>query len=1004
MNGFKSNKQIHKLMRNKFRIYSKRLLVAFVAFTLFSTAYAQKGMVSGKVTDASTGETLPGATVMVKGTNQGTTTDIDGNYRIDVEPNTTLVFSYVGYKKTERVVEPNTTVNVALQLQAKGLEEVVVIGYGEQKKEDATGSVSTVSSDEFNQGSITSPQELLQGKTAGVQITTGGGAPGEGATIRIRGGSSLSASNAPLIVVDGVPLDGEGVAGMRNPLNTINPEDIKSFSVLKDASATAIYGSRASNGVILIETKKGRKGQDLEVEYSAKASLQTIRKQVDVFGSEEFKSIINERFSDKAQNLLGNANTDWQDEIYENAFHQDHNLSLTGSYKNIPFRAAVGYADKGGILKTSSLNRLTGSLSLNPSFLEDKLKVNMNIKGMQIENTFANRGAIGSSVAYDPTHPVMNNSDFRGYHTWLDQDGNPIPIAPANPVALLELTDDQSKVYRSVGNLKLDYELPFLSDMRTVLNLGYDYADVSEGNYHVPFNAPWSYRSDSLGGIDREYDQTKENELLDFYLKYNKELPSISSKIDFTGGYSWEHHYQKGYTYETNDITEDTTLIFNDTDYETEYYLVSFFGRLNYTFKERYLLTLTIRNDGTSRFAEDNRWGLFPSAAFAWKIHQEAFLENADALSNLKLRLGYGLTGQQNINQGNYPYLPQYTFSEDNARYQFGNGFVTTLRPEGYNENLKWEETATYNIGLDYGFFDQRLNGSIEAYYRETKDLLNTIPVPAGTNFTNRILSNVGNMEIKGIEFTVTGRPIVTEDIFWEISMNADYNQNEITKLTTVDDPDYPGVETGGISGGVGNTIQIHTVGHPRSSFFVYEQVYDENGDPLEGVYVDQNGDGIINAKDKYRYEDPSPDLNLGISSRFTYKEWDFSFSARANIGNYVYNNVSSNNAIFSSMYNSVGYLTNSTTDVLDSRFNNARYHSDYYIKDASFFRFDNITLGYTFEGLWSEQSSLRVHTTAQNPIVITKYEGLDPEVFGGIDNNIYPRPRTFLLGVNVKF
>lgn len=991
-------------MRNKFRIYSKRLLVAFVAFTLFSTAYAQQGMVSGEVTDASTGETLPGATVVIKGTNQGTTTGIDGNYQINVEPNTTLVFSYVGFQKTERVVQPNTTVNVALQPQAKGLEEVVVIGYGEQKKDDATGSVSTVSSDEFNQGSITSPQELLQGKTAGVQITTGGGAPGEGATIRIRGGSSLSASNAPLIVVDGVPLDGEGVAGMRNPLNTINPEDIKSFSILKDASATAIYGSRASNGVILIETKKGRKGQDLEVEYSAKASLQTIRKQVDVFGGEEFKSIINERFSDKAQNLLGNANTDWQDEIYENAFHQDHNLSLTGSYKDIPFRAAVSYADKGGILKTSNLNRLTGSLSLNPSFLDDKLKVNMNIKGMQIENTFANRGAIGSSVAYDPTHPVMNNSDYRGYHAWLDQDGNPIPIAPANPVALLELTDDQSKVYRSVGNLKLDYELPFLSDMRTVLNLGYDYSDVSEGNYHVPFNAPWSYRSDSLGGIDREYDQTKENELLDFYLKYNKDLPSISSKIDFTGGYSWEHHYQKGYTYETNDITEDTTLVFNDTDYETEYYLVSFFGRLNYTFKERYLLTLTIRNDGTSRFSEDNRWGLFPSAAFAWKIHQEAFLENVDALSNLKLRLGYGLTGQQNINQGNYPYLPQYTFSEDNARYQIGNGFVTTLRPEGYNENLKWEETATYNIGLDYGFFDQRLNGSIEAYYRETKDLLNTIPVPAGTNFTNRILSNVGNMEIRGIEFTVTGRPIVTEDLFWEVSMNADINQNEITKLTTVDDPDYPGVETGGISGGVGNTIQIHTVGHPRSSFYVYEQVYDANGDPMEGVYVDQNGDGIINAKDKYRYEDPSPNLNLGISSRLTYKEWDFSFSARANIGNYVYNNVSSNNAIFSSMYNSVGYLTNSTTDVLDSRFNNARYHSDYYIRDASFFRFDNITLGYTFEGLWSEQSSLRVYTTAQNPFVITNYEGLDPEVFGGIDNNIYPRPRTFLLGVNVKF
>ena len=984
----------------------RTFLSLFCLFWFLSVGFAQELNITGRVTDAKTGEALPGVNIVIKGTAQGASTSLNGVYKLSASATDSLVFSYIGYQTQTVGVNGRNQIDIAMSSQALSGEELVVIGYGEQKKEDNTGSVTAVSSDDFNDGAITNPQELFQGKVAGVNVTSNDGAPGSGATIRIRGGSSLAASNDPLYVVDGVPLDGGGVSGMRNPLNTINPNDIESISILKDASATAIYGSRASNGVIIITTKKGQKGQGIKVNYTGKASYQTYANKIDVFSPQEFRNIIQGKFGQSGTQYLGDANTNWQDQIYRNTFSQDHNLSVSGAYKNLPYRVSLGFSGNNGILKTSQMDRLTGSIALNPSFFNDQLKVDMNVKGMQVKNRFANHGAIGSALAFDPTQPIRVDTagaPYAGYYTWVDGDGKRIPVAPSNPVALLNQTHDKSTVYRSIGNIKFDYATPFIPDLSANLNLGYDISDVGNGSYVVPTDAAFENNGTASSGVRRDYTQRKENELLDFYLNYNKDLSSIDSKLDFTGGYSWEHHYSQGTTYETNYNRSDTLVVNQNTDFKTEHYIVSFFGRLNYTFKNKYLLTATLREDGTSRFSKDNRWGLFPSMALAWKINEEPFLNDVDAVSELKLRLGYGITGQQRIGQGDYPYLGTYTYGEPTAQYQFGSDYVTTLRPEGYNAHLKWEQTETYNIGLDYGFFNDRLIGSLEGYYRQTNDLLNVIPVPAGTNFTNRILSNVGTMEVKGVEFNITSRPISTKDTYWEISFNASHDINKITKLTNVDDPNYIGVETGGIAGGVGNTIQINSVNYPRDAFYVFEQVYDQNEKPVEGVYVDRNGDGVVNEQDKYRYKSPTPDVTLGLSSRVNYKNWDASFSARANIGNYVYNNVASN-ATYSGMLVSQGYLANNPTIIKDANFYNPHYMSDHYVENASFLRMDNITVGYTFDSLMDNSTSLRISGTVQNAFVITDYKGLDPEVFNGIDNNIYPRPRTFMLGVSLNF
>lgn len=996
-------------MIGKRRLLNTGKLFIPVILLLFTCqfAYAQQ-TITGTVTSAENGDALPGVTVRLKADpTKGTITNQNGMYRLDVPSSGTLVFSSIGYITREMAVGSQRTINVVLTQSLESLEEVVVIGYGVQRKEDATGSVSTVGVDDFNPGAINSPQELLVGKTSGVQITNSGGAPGAASTIRIRGGSSMSAINDPLIVVDGLPLDNGGVSGMRNPLNTINPNDIETFTILKDASATAIYGSRASNGVIIITTKKAKLGSPLQVSYTGKVSIGTIGKKTDVLDADAYRTLVQERYADNANalGLLGESNTNWQDEIFNSAIGHEHNLSATGSVKNLPYRVSVGYNNSKGILKTSELDRMTGSVALNPSFFDNHLKVNINAKGMTIDNRFANQGAIGSAINFDPTQSVNSDSDmYGGYTTWVQPNGNPITIATMNPLAMAEMREDISDVKRFIGNAQFDYQFHFLPELRANLNIATDISE-SKGTVTVPDYAPMNYLTDEdgslIGGINRAYDQKRKNELLDFYLNYTKDLSSIDSRLEVMAGYSWQHFWRQGSTVETN---TSKTRTYQDTDYETENYLVSFFGRINYSLSNKYLLTLTLRNDGSSRFSPDTRWGLFPSAAFAWKIKEESFLKNVDLVSDLKLRLGYGVTGQQNLASGDYPYLARYTYSESTAEYQLGNAFIQTLRPEGYDANLKWEETTTINVGLDYGFLDNRIIGSLEYYSRETKDLINVIPVPAGTNLTNRILTNVGNLTNKGVEFSITGRPVVKEDFFWEVGANVTYNVNEITKLTATDDPTYIGVEVGGISGGVGNNIQIHSVGHPAFSYYVYEQVYDTDGKPIEGLYVDRNEDGMITADDKYHLNKPYSDVFFGFSSRLNYKNWNFSFSGRANLGNYNYNNNYSTRGVYTELYNSVGYLMNVSPNALFTQFNNPKYFSDYYIQEASFLRLDNVNLGYQFNDILNKDIDLHLSLTVQNALVLTKYEGLDPEVFGGVDNNIYPRPRIIMLGLKLDF
>ncbi len=1011
------------------------LLFAFVA------GYAQEGVVKGTVTDATDGTTLPQASVIVKGTTIGTVTDIDGNYSISVEPFTILIVSYLGYITQEIEVQPNTTVDFALQPSALALEEIVVIGYGVQKKEDATGSVTAIDSDEFNAGAITSPEKLVTGKVPGVSIVNDGGAPGASSTIRIRGGSSLSATNDPLIVIDGVPVDNQQISGMRNPLNLLNPNDIESVTVLKDASATAIYGSRASNGVLIITTKKAQKGffgegSNISVTYNGKVSYSTIPKMLEVYGADEFRQLVTDRYPSQV-GLLGNASTDWQDEIYDNAFGQDHYLSIAAYTKYLPIRFSYGYSNNNGILMTDNLKRNTLGLNLNPSFFDDHLQINLNAKAVFIKNHFADRGAIGAAIQYDPTKPVhsdvvyhpnyqdgdstiyLDPTTYGGYYAWIQQNGSDLPVGQgsSNPVAMLNQRIDESNVNRILGNIQFDYKFHFLPELRANLNLGYDYSK-SDGNIYVGWDgkiseialrpisdAAFSYDPLYGGGVDNYYEQEKKNELLDFYLNYVKDVDAINSRIDIMAGYSWQHFYRKNYSINSN-IKNTPLPGYTDTiDDPTEYYLLSYFGRFNYTFNNRYLLTFTLRNDNTSRFAKGNRDGWFPSVAFAWKLDQEGFMSNLDALSQLKIRVGWGVTGQQDIGQGDYPYLAQYTFSQPDAYYQLGNVFYRTLRAEGYDDNIKWEETETVNIGLDFGFFKNRIYGSFDYYIRTTKDLINEIPVPAGTNLTNYILTNVGDLENRGFEFSIMTRPVATAEVDWEIGLNATVNKNEITKLTAIDDPDYPGVPEGFISGGVGNRVQIHSTGFPSYSYYVYEQVYGTDGKPIQGMYVDRNGDGQITDDDRYHYKSPNPDFWFGISSRLNYKNWDFGFSGRASFGNYVYNNIESENSVYERLYRPEGpYLGNITTTVTNTDFVNPQYLSDYYVQDGSFFRMDYITLGYLFKGIISGKANLHVSFTCNNAFLISDYEGIDPEIHLGLDNRIYPRPRVWVFGLNLQF
>ena len=967
-----------------------------LALLLVSVGLWAQTTVSGTLTDSETGDPLIGAYVLATGTDRGTVADFEGKYSLEVPAGVnSITVSYTGYPETIEPINGRSVIDLAIK-SGTLLEEVVVIGYGTVKREDATGSVETVSAREFNQGAITSPQELISGKVAGVQITTDG-SPGGGADIRIRGGSSLSASNAPLIIIDGVPIETRNVGGSRNPLNLINPNDIETFTVLKDASATAIYGSRASNGVVIITTKKGQAGGDLRLTYNGSVGVSSANDRLDVMNGDDFRALITEQFGEGSTEagLLGEANTDFQDAILRNALFHNHNVSAAGAFKSLPYRLTLGYTDQEGVLKTDGIERITYGLNLNPGFLENTLQLNLGLKGVRTDNNFADRGALGAALAFDPTQPLLApDNGFGGYNFIAQPNGNPQTLAPANPLALLEQVDNKSTVNRYIANFTADYRMPFLPALRANLNLAYDNS-TADGTINTPAEAAFAFDAGGAGGANNSFTSEIENQLLEFYLNYARDFDGF--RVDVLGGYSWQNFFF-GSSFNNQQLDGSEPQTGSDA---SEYFLLSVFGRANVSIGDRLVLTGTLRRDGSSRFAEQTRYGLFPSAAAAYKLIND--VDNAKGINRLKLRVGYGVTGQQDVG-GFYPSQALYLSSFADARYQFGDRFVTTLRPEGYNAGLKWEETATLNLAVDFGFFNDRLNGSVEVYSRKTSDLLNFIPVPAGTNLTNFITSNVGDLEGQGVELSLNGVPYRTKNSSLEVAVNFTVQDSEITRLTATEDPAYIGVPTGGISGGVGNTIQINSVGFRPQSFYVYEQVYDEAGVPIEGVYVDRNGDGVVNTEDLYRYQNPLARAFFGTTINYTLGNFDLSTAGRASLGNYVYDNNLSNRAVYNNLASSNGFLTNAVTNIRDVDFNTVQFFSDYYVRNASFFRLDHITAGYRFDDLVGAGSSLRTYLTVQNPLVITPYEGIDPEVNGGIDNVIYPRARTILLGLNVNF
>jgi TonB-linked SusC/RagA family outer membrane protein len=955
-----------------------------------SLALAQS-TISGTVSESENGFPLPGVNVIISGSSSGTTTDFYGKYQLTANNGDVLVFSYVGYTSQEVIFAGQAVLDVQLSEDASALDEIVLIGYGGVKKEDLTGAVDLITAKDFNQGPIVSAQQLISGKIAGVSVTSGSGAPGDGQTIRIRGNGSLGLSSNPLIVLDGIPLNDGGVGGSRNPLNLINPNDIESMVVLKDASATAIYGSRGANGVIIITSKKGKEG-GFKFNINASTTIHTAIDQVDVLSTEEFVGVINSTGDTAYTDLLGASDTNWQDEIYKDATGKDFSFSALGSAFGVPMRASLGYTDHDGILRTDNFQRTTGSLNFSPSFLKEQLKVEVNLRGSVAKNTFADRGAIGSAVSFDPTQsPYDAGSQYGGYFAWIDAGtGNQSNLAQTNPLALLNLRNDTSQVDRFIANIKVDYNLPFVEGLKATFNLGHD-SSMSDGVTLVSDLIPTS--DSTFNGSKNTYNQEATNQLLDVYLTYITSFNDAHNLTAVAG-----HSYQ---AFEFDNTSYDSEAEEDGNDFEfidrSKNVLLSYFTRLNYDYQGKYLLTATLRADASSKLNPDDRWGYFPSLAAAWNLHKEGFMSDS-FFDELKLRAGYGEVGNVN-GLGDYRFLTQYVGSQSTANYQFGSSFYQTYRPEPINTELRWEIGRTTNIGLDYAILDGKLSGSVNAYMKETKNLIASSSVDPFTNFGNRIDANIGDMENKGIELSFDYTPIQNENFEWSINYNISFNDNKVTRL-----PFDQAV--GGISGGVGNNIQTHTEGQTPYSFLVYQQVYDASGAAIEGVYVDRNGDDIINDDDRYIKESPFADVIMGFNTNLKYKNWDLSVISRANFGNYAYNNVASNAVFSQAIGNSGGFLRNIHSDYLYTGFmdyTETSLLSDHYVQEASFFKIDNITLGYTLKDAYKD-TDIRFYGSAQNVLTVTNYEGLDPEIYGGIDNNFYPRPRSFVFGVNIDF
>lgn len=968
--------------------FFKRYLLILLFMPLCMVAQTT---VTGTVTEKQTGMVLPGVDVIVKGTTNGTVTNFEGNYSLDnVKEGDEIVFSYIGFKTVSVVFSGQKNINVAFEEDVAQLDTVVLIGYGSTKKQDATGAVEKISTEKFNKGSIVSPDQLISGKSAGVRITSGGGAPGEGSEIRIRGGASLSANNSPLIVVDGIPLDQRGVQGVRNQLNSINPNEIEDFVILKDASATAIYGSRASNGVILITTKKARKNSKFVIDYGYQFSVENLIDKVPVFSSNEFINLIN-NIPGEDTSLLGNDSTDWQDQIYKTATGGIHDVTFSQGFKNFTYRVNYNNTNRQGILKKDLYTRNALNVNLTGNLFDNHLKLNLTSKGSFDDNSFANRGAIGNAIRFDPSQPVyQEGSHFDGFFEYVDGSGNVIALAPRNPLALLRQSQNKARNKRNITNLNTTFRFPFLPELKFISNAGFDYSELKGEEYIQASSA-----TQENGEFKNFYSGLNRNTNLDLILKYNNEITSLKTNYEITAGHTFQEFYIKS----ERDVTELGVLITKPVIINRNA-LESYFGRISFDINDKYLISASYRRDGSSRFSKDNRWGNFPAASVGWKISNEDFLKESKIISNLKLRGGYGITGNQEIGQ-NYGYLGVYTPGEPSASIQFGNQFINTLRPEEFDENLKWEETTQYNAGLDIGLINDKINLTIDGYYRETKDLLARVPVPAGSNLSDFLLTNVGQTTSRGLEIGLNTNIASNKNFNWDISANLTFQEVEITQLNLSGDSEFF-IPQGGISGGVGNTIQLWKPGYDPTTFFVFRQVYDQSGNPIEGAYVDVNGDNQITEADRQPYKKATPDAFVGLTSSLSYKNFDFSFTFRGSFGNYVYNNVSSNTGNYANITDAPGpFFQNGNTNLLDTNFQDPQLFSDYYIQRADFVKLDNLTVAYTFP---FEKVRFMASITGTNLLTFTNYEGIDPEIPGGIDNNFYPRPRGIVVGLNFSY
>lgn len=962
---------------------------------------AQTRTIKGEVTDAQNGEALIGATVMVEGEKGGTVTDFDGNFSLQVSSSAKKIkVSYIGY--IDKVLSISDNMKVKLESDSKALADVVVIGYGTARKSDLTGSVATVKSKDFNKGLVSSPEQLINGKVSGVQIMSNSGSASAGSTIRVRGGASLNASNDPLIVLDGVPLEQGGISGnSSNFLSMINPSDIESMTVLKDASSTAIYGSRASNGVIIITTKKGQQGA-VKVNFNTTNSLQTRAQMVDMLSRDEFVNVINQFGTDNQKSLLGTANTDWNDEVYRTAFGTDNNLSVSGSIdKWLPFRVSVGYYNQSGLVRKDNVERWTGNVVLTPSFFQDHLKLTINAKGTLNNNSFNNGGAVWAAATFNPTIPVYSGNDkYGGYNEALDADGYPVNAGVRNPRGLVDLYDSKSKVSRFIGSMNVDYKVHFLPELKLHATVGADYAK-GDGTVYVPAYAAQSYNKDeSLGGSDYKYGpQKNENRLLTLYANYAKYFEDIKSNVDLTAGYDYQYWKSTTPLYYTKSAAGTNLSTVKASDYR--HVMLSYYGRINYSFDGKYLLTATVRRDASSRFSKDTRWGTFPSVALGWTLTEEPWLKNQKVLSNLKLRASYGVTGQQE-GIGNYNYLPVYTSSVTGAEALINGQYITTYRPEAYVSDLKWETTTSWNFGLDFGFLNGRIGGAIDFYTRKTKDLLASVPTAAGTNFSKTILTNVGNVDSKGIEISLNATPIQNKDWEWNLSYNFTWQNMKVKNLSLTKGGSQTNVKVGPSIDAY--QFQVLSEGYEPYMFYVYHQLYDsKTGKPIEGAYADLNNDGEINESDLYRYHSPAPKYIMGLSTSLRYKQLTLGMSFRANIDNYVYNGMGMSTGAFETVSYNNSQLNNLNTSFLKTGFKTRQYLSDYYVENASFLKLDNLSLSYNV-GKINKWASLTVSAMVQNVFTITGYSGTDPEVPNGMDNSFYPRPRTYSVSLGLQF